>query len=384
MDQLTQFWIYELFSIGEFTLTAGSLISVVLVLLGTWLLIRLSGKMIKNSKRFDDRDGLKKRALSLIKIILWITGISVSFRLLGLSMRKFLETEIPVPGIKEITILTVVVVAAIIILARLAVWYTERVFNRLGDSKRIPMDSGRRVAIYQIFKYLIYLLAVLLILSNLNVNLSALLVSSAAIFVGLGLALQQTFADIASGIIILFDGTIEVGDMVYVNTLQLEGKVIEIKLRTSIIETLDSVSVVVPNSKFTSTNVVNLSYNDRETRFRVKVGVAYGSNVQLVRKVMRECGASHGKVLKKPEPRVRFVDFGESSLDFELLFWTIHVMEHEDIKSDLRFKIDAEFRRHNITIPFPQRDLHIISDFRHKPENPADNNTVAGEDSPSG
>ena len=194
--------------------------------------------------------------------------------------------------------------------------------------------------------------------------------SSAALFVGIGLALQNVFSDIASGIFILFEGTIEVGDMVVVNSLSLEGKVIEIRLRTSIIEPLDSVSVIVPNSKFTTTNVVNWSFNDKETRFRLNVGVAYGSNTQLVRKVLRESAAAHNKVLKNPAPKVRFIDFGESSLDFELLLWLNMntIQEYEDILSDLRFKIDAEFRRYDITIPFPQRDIHIITqpDVPHK------------------
>ena len=136
---------------------------------------------------------------------------------------------------------------------------------------------------------------------------------------------------------------------------------LDIRLRSTIVETLDGVAVIVPNSKFTSTNVVNWSFSNEDTRFHLKVGVAYGSDLNLVRKVLKEGAGAHQLVLKSPPPKVRFVDFGESSLDFELLFWTRQPMMYEDILSDLRFKIDSDFRKNQIQIPFPQRDLHMKS-----------------------
>lgn len=266
---------------------------------------------------------------------------------------------------KEIRISNVLGALLIFTLARLGVFYFRKFFVKSGETSRLPIDQGRRIAIFQIGRYLLYLLALLLILTSLNINLSVLVASSAALFVGVGLALQNTFSDIAAGIVILVDRTIEVGDMVMIDSLDLEGKVVEIRLRSTVIETLDLLTVIVPNSRFTTTNVVNWNFNDKESRFHVKVGVAYGSNVQRVRKILVEAANTHGLILKNPQPRVRFVDFGESSLDFELLFWTNRVLEYEDIKSDLRFKIEADFRKNDISIPFPQRDLHIVSDFRY-------------------
>lgn len=267
---------------------------------------------------------------------------------------------------KEIRISNVLGALLIFTLARLGVFYFRKFFVLTGEKSRLAMDQGRRLAIFQIGRYLLYLLAILLIFTSLNINLSVLVASSAALFVGVGLALQNTFSDIAAGIVILVDRTIEVGDMVMIDSLDLEGKVVEIRLRSTVIETLDLLTVIVPNSRFTTTNVVNWNFNDRESRFHVKVGVAYGANVQRVRKILVEAANTHGLILKTPQPRVRFVDFGESSLDFELLFWTNRVLEYEDIKSDLRFKIEADFRKNDISIPFPQRDLHIVSDFRHR------------------
>jgi len=287
----------------------------------------------------------------------------MALAILGVRLQAILDTRLfSLPqkeGEAAVKIVNIVVALLVFVGARLSTWYFYRLFVRLGESKRIPLDQGRRLAIYQIFKYIIYGIAIVLILSNLHINLDLLIASSAALFLGVGLALQRVFEDFASGLIILFEGTVEVGDMVEINDLNLEGKVKEIRLRTSIVETPDSVSVIVPNRKFINASVINWSFNDQETRFQVEVSVAYGSDVQLVRKVLRGCANSHGLVLPNPEPRVRFVNFGDSALEFELLFWTNRTYEYLDIMSDIRFKIDAEFRRHNIHIPFPQRDLHI-------------------------
>ena len=260
---------------------------------------------------------------------------------------------------QSITIYNLVLVVVILVLARVLFWGINKLIHRLLESRRVPLDSGRTKAILQIVKYLIYIIALVTALTTLGVNLSLLIASSAALLVGLGFGLQQMFNDFLSGIFILLDGTIEIGDVVEVNSLGLVGKVIEIRLRTSIIETPDSVNIVVANSKFTSEHVVNWSHNDRETRFHIKVGVAYGSDVSKVRQTLRESALSHGLVLRNPEPKVYFEDFGDSALVFNLYFWTYHNFEIKMIKSDLRFKVEAEFRRHNIEIPFPQRDINI-------------------------
>lgn len=313
-------------------------------------------------------EGIKKlkafRWVFLLIGTLIFLVLSVYF-IWGSSPQQLLEQKLfALSKDKEIRVSNVLGAILIFILARIGIFYFRKFFVKTGQHSRLPLDQGRRMAVFQIGKYILYLITLLLVLTSLNINLSVLVASSAALFVGIGLALQNTFSDIAAGIVILIDRTVEVGDMVMIDSLKLEGKVIEIRLRSTVVETLDLMTVIVPNSKFTTTNVINWSFNDRETRFRVKVGVAYGSNVALVRKVMVQAAQGHGLILKKPEPRVRFTEFGDSSLNFELLFWTNRVLEYEDIKSDLRFKIEADFRKNDVTIPFPQRDLHIVSDFR--------------------
>lgn len=266
----------------------------------------------------------------------------------------------------DFTLATFLLVVLVLVTAKIGVWSIQKILKRSILSRRIPLESGRKEAVFQIIKYGIYSVGFLVILNLIVKDISLLVASSAALFVGIGLALQHVFDDVLSGIIILVDGTIEVGDVIEVHTLKITGKVKEIRLRTSLVETPDSTIIIVPNSRITTLNVVNWDHNDCETRFRIQVSVAYGSDVSRVRKALMNCALTHGKVLKKPEPKVFFTAFGESSLQFQMLFWSNNKFAIEEVKSDLRFMIDAEFRRLEIVIPFPQRDIHIISDVVNK------------------
>lgn len=263
---------------------------------------------------------------------------------------------------------TVLLALIILAMTRIAVWSVHKILKRSILSRRIPLEAGRREAVFQIIKYAISTVAILLILNLIVKDISLLIASSAALFVGIGLALQHIFDDILSGMIILVDGTVEVGDVIEVYTLNITGQVKEIRLRTSLVETTDGTTVVVPNSRITTLNVVNWNHNDRETRFRIKVAAAYGSDVSLVRKVLLGCAAAHGLVLDKPEPKVFFMEFGTNALEFQLLFWSHSNFQIEELKSDLRFMIDAEFRRNGIRIPLPHRDIRIVSELNPLPE----------------
>ena len=222
--------------------------------------------------------------------------------------------------------------------------------------RRKGVDPGRRYAIAQLIKYVVYTLTFMLIFQSLGFKLSVLWAAGAALLVGVGLGLQQTFNDFASGVILLMEGTVQKGDWIEVGNNTM-GEVKKIGLRTSLITTRRNISIIVPNSKITVDNVINLSHNNNTVRYTVAVGVAYGSDVQLVKRVLLECAERHSKVL--PGAFVRLVEFNNSSIDFELLFWSNEYQLIEDVRSDLRFMIDHGFRRYGVVIPFPQRDLHI-------------------------
>jgi len=220
------------------------------------------------------------------------------------------------------------------------------------------IDSGRQASLVQIIKYVLYTFFVIYSLEVVGVNVSLLLAGSAALLVGLGFGVQHIFNDLISGLIMLFEGHVEVGDIIDAGGLL--GRVKRIGLRTSETRTRDGITIIVPNSKFITDNVVNWS-EQSTVRFVVKVGVAYGSDVRLVEQLLLDCASRHAEVAKRPKPFVRFADFGNSSLDFELYFWSSQVWMIENVKSDLRFWIDDAFRQNNVEIPFPQRDLHIRS-----------------------
>ncbi|MEL6649393.1 MAG: mechanosensitive ion channel domain-containing protein [Bacteroidota bacterium] len=366
MEQILSWFSIELFRLGDGVYTLGRLALLLTILIVYFILGRILVNYVKRTKKIRSREMTEELRSSLLltirSVLLLIVFISI---LLSLPSDKLFQIDQ-----NSIHVIDLINIVIVFLLARGLVWYFKRWFKRLSDEKKVNVDKGRTFAISQIFSYIIYILAVLLALSSLKIDINLIIASTAGLFVGLGLALQHTFDDIISGVIILFDRTLEIDDMVEIDTLSLEGRVKEIKLRTTIIETLDNITVIVPNSKITKTNVVNWTFNDRGTRFKIKIGVAYGSDLSLVRKALLASADSHGKVLNKPAPIVRFVNFGDSALEFELLFWTRTEGDIYNIKSDLRFKIDAEFRRHRISIPFPQRDIHVVSDFRRETEKP--------------
>ena len=249
---------------------------------------------------------------------------------------------------------TILSAILLLLFTRLFIWIlTEIVLFPYYRKKKI--NTGSQYAINKLLTYLIFVMAIMATLQYLEVNLTVLFGGAAALLVGVGLGLQQTFNDLISGIILLFERTVEVGDIVDMDGLV--GTVKKIGVRTSLVETRDSVSVIVPNSKLVGDNVVNWSHFDDRARFKISVGVAYGSDTELVKTILLDVAAKQKSVLRRPLSEIRFVNFGDSSLDFELLFWTRELIEIETTKSDLRFAIDIRFREENIAIPFPQRDV---------------------------
>ncbi|EAY31093.1 small-conductance mechanosensitive channel [Microscilla marina ATCC 23134] len=276
----------------------------------------------------------------------------------------------PIPGYKDLTVSRILVDLFVLIIiyasARLLISITKRLLERrLAKVKSI--DSGKRFAILQITKYVIYTIAISIMLNRLHIG-SAIFAGSTALFVGIGFGLQQIANDLISGLIILFEGRVKVGDMVEMHSTV--GRINSIGIRTSTVETRDSIEIIVPNSKFISDNVINWSSNhSAATRFQITVGVAYGSNVELVKEKLIQSAYAHQDIVidtelhpKLEKPYVLFKDFGDNSLNFELHFWTANTWDIEIVKSDLRFIIDQLFREVSITIAFPQRDVHLTVD----------------------
>ncbi len=251
---------------------------------------------------------------------------------------------------------TVLIVLLILTLGRVFVWVLTQLVLLVYYQKS-KINLGTQFAINQLISYFIYIFSVLTALHFLQINMTVFWGGFAALLVGLGLGLQQTFNDLFSGILLLFERGIEVGEV-----LEIDGTVGSLKkigLRTSVIESRDNVTMIVPNSKLVVNNVINWSHYDDKVRFKVSIGVAYGTDTAIVKNILLETAKEHSFVLKYPSPFVRFTDFGSSSLDFELLFYSKNFTIIEDVKSDIRFEIDRKFRANNIEIPFPQRDVWV-------------------------
>lgn len=250
-------------------------------------------------------------------------------------------------------LLTVTLVATKFILK-----WLRNIFTRKMEQE----DQQKFASIFRFINYVIYLVAVLVTLSAAGVDITLIITASAALFVGLGLALQELFKDILGGIFIIVDKSLQVGDVVEVDGKV--GKVFEIKLRTTRAITRDDKVLILPNHKFISDIVYNYTQNHRTTREKVTVGVAYGSDVDLVTKILEDVAANQQQVLKNPKPFVLFEDFGDSALIFSVYFFTNDTFRDPRIKSEMRYKINALFEENNISIPFPQRDVHIIQSKR--------------------
>ena len=247
----------------------------------------------------------------------------------------------------------------IVIIALIATSFVLKWIRKLVTRKLPKQDQVKFVSLFSFGRWFIYLIILIITFDNIGVNVTALFTASAALLIGIGLALQTLFQDIISGVFILVDQSVHVGDII-----ELDGKVgrvEEIKLRTTRAVTVDNKVLVIPNHLYLTNSLYNWTANGIETREVVDVGVAYGSDVKLVESLLLKAVKTNPAVLQEPEPKVLFLNFGDSSLDFRVAFSINDSFNVRIPKSDIRFEIDRLFRENNVTIPFPQRDVHIYN-----------------------
>ncbi|NJL17962.1 MAG: mechanosensitive ion channel family protein [Nitrospira sp.] len=270
-------------------------------------------------------------------------------------------TKIPLYSIGDSTItlgtmlyLTVLVVALFYLTGKLKTWIVE------GLLLRSQVELGLRHAVGNIVRMVFLGLGLVIILQTAGINLSSLTVLFGALGIGVGFGLQGVTNNFVSGIILLLERPIKVGDRIEVGNVN--GDVINISPRATTIVTNDNIAIIVPNADFISSKVVNWSYTNRNVRFNFPVGVSYGSDPEQVRTVLLEVARAHHGVLKEPGPSVLFDSFGDSALNFVLRVWTRDFSTVPGVlRSELYFAISRAFKEHSIEIPFPQRDLHIKS-----------------------
>lgn len=234
--------------------------------------------------------------------------------------------------------------------------FFKKVIRKANQNGRL--NAHQASMLIQFSKYLIYTILVYFILSVFQVEFKYLLAFS-PLLVGVGLGLQQIFNDMSSGIVLSIENNIKVNDVVEVDGMV--AKVLNIGLRTSKVETREGIIIIIPNHILVNGKLINWSANKPLTRFSVEVGVAYGSDLELVRKILIECAKKHSKVVAQPSPLVILQNYGDSSIDMAVMFWSPHLFVIELVKSEIRFAINEKFKENNITIPFPQQDIYIKS-----------------------
>lgn len=227
------------------------------------------------------------------------------------------------------------------------------VLNRAGVEQRMQDILGVLV------QYALAFLGLIVLLQVWGIDVSTLTILASVLGVGLGFGVQNITNNFISGFIITVERPIQAGD--FINVGDLVGTVERIGARSTEIRTLDQVTIIVPNSRFLESEVINWSHGDPVSRLRLPVGVAYGSNIERVKVALLEAVRRHPEVLLRPKPEVWFQGFGESALNFELMVWTGEPRKQFRVRSDLYYEIEASLRRHGVSVPFPQRDLHLRS-----------------------
>jgi small-conductance mechanosensitive channel len=268
-----------------------------------------------------------------------------------------LDTELFTVGTTQVTPLSFVIFAITIIVALVIAKVASRGIHRYFAGK----DSGEGIAhaLERMVLILSLALGVVVGLENVGIDLTALAAVGAMLSVGIGFGLQGVAQNFVSGVTILIERPVQKGDFVIVG--DTVGEVHTIAMRATRIITRDAITIIVPNHELMTSRVINMSRPDSVYRARIGVGVAYGSDTALVKETLLGVARENPDVLEKPEPLVLFRDFGNSSLDFELCVWLESPKKELQIQSEIRFAIDQAFRDNDITIPFPQRDLHIRS-----------------------
>jgi small-conductance mechanosensitive channel len=253
----------------------------------------------------------------------------------------------------DLLILTALLFGVIILAGVLTNLLRARVLQRAG------INRGLQEVIAMLTKYAMVTIASVVLLQIWGLDLSSLTILASALGVGIGFGLQDIAKNFGSGLVLVFERPIQVGDFVEVG--EFKGTVERIGARSTEIRTLDHVSIIVPNSRFLANEVINWSHRNPVSRLHIPVGVAYHSDPKAVQEALLEAAQNHPDILKSPSPRVLFQGFGDSALDFELLIWTATPNHQFLLKSDLNFLIFDAFQRWQIEIPFPQRDLHLRS-----------------------
>ena len=335
---------------------------------------------------------LSNRLLALLFLIVLIFGVGLAFRFSGIStgflgeLFNYPLTDLfhppqkpvdadsvgeqsPVEAREDTGKLTLarlfygfVIVFGMFILSKYVQWLLRR-----QVLQAFQIAEHTQFILLRFLHFSLIIVGVLISLSSIGMSFTSLAIIFGGLSIGIGFGLQNIASNVISGFILIFERPIKIGDLVEIMDVDLFGRVSSINLRSTVIVSLDEKEIIVPNSQLITESVHNLTHANNLYRLRIPVGVSYGSDVDLVKQVLLDAAEEHLGVIKEPIPNisnvtapfVRFIAFGNSSLDFELLVWIPDSFQRFDVASDLHFIIWHKFKEHNITIAFPQLDVHF-------------------------
>lgn len=323
---------------------------------------------------------IENRLLALLFLIVMIVGIGLAFRFAGISTGLldklfhypltdlFQPSEIETDNKDEnrLTLASLfyafVIVFGMFILSKYVQWVLQR-----QVLQAFQIAEHTQFLLLRFLHFSIIILGILISLSTIGVSFTSVALIFGGLSIGIGFGLQNIASNLVSGFILIFERPIKIGDLVEVMDINIFGRITSINLRSTVITSLDDKEIIVPNSQLITEPVHNLTHCNNRFRVRVPVGVSYGSDIEIVKKALLEAAYAHPELIKEPLPEikdvtapfVRFISFGESSLDFELLAWIPDSFKRFNVVSDLHFMIWEKFKEYEINIPFPQRDVHF-------------------------
>jgi len=281
-----------------------------------------------------------------------------TIKIIIMRLRSFLGTPLFNLGDAQITLLIVLYFLLLLILLVFVSGKSKKLINRV--LARRGVDLGIREATGSIVRYLMLFVGLLIILQTVGIDLTALSILTGAVGLGIGFGLQNIASNFISGIIILFERPVRIGDRIALG--DVEGDVVRIGARSTSVLTNDNIDIIIPNSKLITENVVNWTHGERRVRFRIPVSVAYATDIRRVERALLEAAKEVYEVLETPAPAVRFLSFGENGLEFELRAWTTTLVHRRGkFTSQINFAIYDKFKEYEIEVPYPQRDIHVRS-----------------------
>lgn len=367
---------YTLFRFGPYEVCLLNLIALFVIFFVAYILRKVIHRSMKRYL-IGANISLEGRNTTILKFIAqstyllagYIAIMSFGINNENISFKEFLTYDIIQFSKLKINFFQIIFIVVTVIGGKMLINLMKLYYNRKFRSKA-DFNSSSEYVYGKTTTYVIYMVVFFLCLQELNINPSVFLGGSAALLVGIGLGLQDVFKDWVSGLILLYEGSMKIGDIIEIGDSKFNqpivARILKINVRTTEIETRDGNVLLIPNAKLTQEYVENWSHSQPTMRFRVNVAITYNSDTELAVKLIRQAALSHPKVNKREDISVRMLDFSERGLELDLLFWADQTWDSNQYRSEIRFEIDRLFRQYNVTIPVPNRYIHFPS--QHKSE----------------